>query len=125
MTKFVALGRTTKAPWCRAPIAARYDMKITDKVLIYRKINERWEGPFVVTNMQGKVIFIDQESKSKQYSVENVRPLSKIRDDDTTAQANQDVDPSNIVSRDPSENNDANRPNVQSENYTERPHHHT
>lgn len=55
---------------------------------------KRCEGPFVVTNVQGKVIFVDQEGKSKQYSIGKVKPLSEIKDDDTVTRANQHVDQS-------------------------------
>lgn len=121
----MALDRIRKALRYSAPIAPSYEIKITDKILVYRKRIKRWEGLFVVTNVQGKVIFTDQADKSKQYSIDKVRPISRNKDDDKTTRANQNFDPSKIVSRDRSENYHVNRPNGQGKNNTARPRHHT
>lgn len=63
MTKLMALVRVEKGFQCNVPIAVDTNIRIGDEVLVYREKAKRWMGPFFVTDVSRKVVFLDIEGK--------------------------------------------------------------
>jgi Reverse transcriptase (RNA-dependent DNA polymerase) len=68
--------RLRKALKSNIPAATNQNYDIGQKVLVYReRDNPPWQGPYNVTKIENKQIFIDRNGKEVQHSVSQVKPF--------------------------------------------------
>ena len=72
MVKMVAQARLSKAVRQRVPRAAGQDIGPGKRVLIYREIPQKWEGPFMVAGSDGKLVWPNVNYILKLFSVDKV-----------------------------------------------------
>lgn len=86
MTKIVAKTRVHVALSKNVPAAADAAIRILDKVLVYReKPVNKWLGPYNVLDINGKIVHVDINGKSSQFSVDKVKPFQEAGETDDVA----------------------------------------
>lgn len=74
MAKVISSSKLTRALRMNVPSASRNELKIGDKVLVYReKPIEKWVGPHQILNIDGKMAHIDYNGEMKLYSVDKLK----------------------------------------------------
>lgn len=98
MTKLTALTRIQRALNCYVPMATDLDIRISDRVLIYRERPKRWEGPYSVIDVRGKMVVTDVDGKHRHFSIDKVRPYQEDTQD--AEQQHDHTSPQDMVTPD-------------------------
>ena len=74
MERIISEIRLRHALNTNIPPASKQDYKVGQKVLVYReKENPPWQGPYTVTKIENKQIFIDRNGKEVQHSISQIK----------------------------------------------------
>lgn len=75
METIVSKQRIHKAISSNVPFSATYEFKPGEEVLVYReKEKVKWTGPYHITRIENKQVFIDRDGTEVQHSISQIRP---------------------------------------------------
>lgn len=79
MATITAENRVKEALRAKLPPSIRYDIEPRAQVLVFRERSNEWKGPYCVTKIFQKEVFLDCDGKEKDFNLSQVIPMPQAQ----------------------------------------------